>query len=120
MKKEDSPYFDSAQMARDSVIVARGFWQKVKRTLGQIPFTREAIAAYFCARDKATPVYVKASIFAALAYFIVPLDLIPDVIIGLGYTDDITVFWAAWQAIKGHTTAEHREKAVAALEQLTG
>ena len=81
-------------------------------------FTREAIAAYFCARDKATPVYVKASIFAALAYFIVPVDLIPDVIIGLGYTDDITVFWAAWQAIKGHITAEHRKKAVAALEQL--
>jgi len=120
MRKEDAPEFDGAQMARDSVIVAGGFWKKVKRTLGQIPFTREATAAYFCARDKATPTYVKATILAALAYFIVPVDLIPDVIIGLGYTDDITVFWAAWQAIKGHITEEHREKAAAALEQLPG
>ena len=53
----------------------------------------------------------------ALAYFIVPVDLIPDVIIGPGYTDDITVSGRV-AVDKGHITAEHRKKAVAALEQL--
>ena len=38
---------------------------------------------------------VKAAIIVAFSYFIVPTDLIPDVIIGLGYTDDITVSLAA-------------------------
>ena len=76
----------------DGVIVARGFWQsKGQAGTRSNSFYAEAIAAYFCAQDKATPVYVKASIFAALTGFIVPVDLIPDVIIGLGYTDDITV-----------------------------
>lgn len=87
----------------------------MRSCLGRIPFAEEAAAAYFCAVDPATPARVRAILVAALAYFIMPADMIPDVLVGLGFTDDAAVFWAAWQAVSGHVTARHREKARRAL-----
>jgi uncharacterized membrane protein YkvA (DUF1232 family) len=87
------------------------------RTAGVIPFSEEAVAAYCCARDSNTPIHVKAIILGALAYFVMPADLIPDIIFGLGYTDDIAVFWAAWRAISRHITNEHRTRAAELLER---
>ncbi len=88
---------------------------KVRQTLGKLSFVREAVAAYFCARDANTPLRVKAAILAALAYFIMPLDVVPDLIAVLGYTDDATVFWAAYRLIAPHISAAHREHAAAYL-----
>lgn len=117
MTQKDAPGFDPARMAADEHIVERGFWRKLRRTAGLIPFADEAVAAYCCARDPQTPMAVKAAILAALAYFIVPTDLIPDVILGLGYTDDITVFWAAWRMVSGYITDAHRQRAAELLER---
>ena len=60
---------------------------------------------------------VKAAIIAAFSYFIVPTDLIPDVIIGLGYTDDITVSWAAWRVVSRYITDAHRARAAKLLDR---
>ena len=92
-------------------IVTEGFVEKARRTLGRIPFSDEAIAAYFCATDPATPNRVRITLMAALAYFVVPLDMVPDFIAGLGFTDDAAVFWAAWRAVSGHVTDRHRTRA---------
>ena len=111
MARKDIPGFDPARMAADERIVARKFWRKLRSAAGAIPFAEEAVAAYDCAQDPETPIGVKAAIIAALAYFIVPTDLIPDVIIGLGYTDDISVFWATWRVVSGYITDAHRARA---------
>jgi len=84
---------------------------KVRRTLGRLGFVKEAVAAYYCARDPKTPLRVKAAILAALAYFIMPVDAVPDLIAVLGYTDDATVFWAAYRFIRPYITGRHRERA---------
>ena len=99
--------------------VRRGFWPKLRRSLGRISFAREALAAYFCAIDPATPARVKAILLAALAYFIAPVDLIPDIVLGLGFTDDAAVLFAAWRAVAPHILPRHRERAEAALDQGT-
>jgi uncharacterized membrane protein YkvA (DUF1232 family) len=117
MTDKTPPGFDLDRMADDERIVKRGFWGKLRRTAGRVPFAREAVAAYCCATDPATPMRVKAIILAALAYFVVPTDLIPDVILGLGFTDDIAVFWAAWRAVSGHITDAHFERARKLLAQ---
>ena len=117
MVKIDAPGFDMDRMESDERIVNRGFWQKMRRTVGMIPFSKEAVAAYYCSRDSKTPLRVKAIILGALAYFIVPTDLIPDIIIGFGYTDDIAVFWGAWRAISDHITNEHRTRAAELSER---
>ena len=84
--------------------------------LGRIGFAREALAAYFCAIDPQTPARTKAILLAALAYFIAPVDLVPDIIAGLGFTDDAAVLFAAWRSVEPHIKERHRERAKAALD----
>jgi len=100
-----------SRLDRKEQRVRRGFRSKIIRTVGKIPFAEEAVGAYRCAIDSNTPAHVKAAIFAALAYFIAPIDAIPDFLLALGYTDDAAVFWAMWRTISGHVTEVHREAA---------
>lgn len=106
---------DPKEQYRQETLVRRRFWVKAKRTLGRIPFTNDALAAYYCATDPATPGHVKAVLVAALAYFIVPTDMIPDFIAGLGYSDDAAVLLAALRSVNRHVTLDHREQAKQAL-----
>ena len=101
-------------------LVANGFANKIRNTLGKIPFTEQAVAAYFCATDPATPAHVKATIIGALAYFIIPIDGVPDFILGLGYTDDAAVFWVAYRMISTHISERHFAKAKEFLSPVTG
>ena len=45
---------------------------------------------------------------AALGYFVLPVDVIPDFVLGLGFTDDIAVLTAAITAVSAHITPAHR------------
>ncbi len=113
--KEIAPY-DPRSHARDRGRVERGFWTKVRRTLGRVPFVEEAVGAYFCAIDRDTPLQVKAILMGALAYFVVPTDMIPDFIAALGYTDDAVVFYAALRTVAPHIKERHRDRAREALD----
>lgn len=99
-------------------LVRSRLWAKVKRTLGRVPFLDRALAAFFAAIDTNTPAAAKATLFAALAYFILPADFIPDFIAGIGFSDDAAVLLLALQAIAPHITAEHLDKARKALANL--
>jgi len=92
-------------------IVRSGFWKKVRKALNRVPFLDRLIAAFYAAVDPATPAHAKAVLFAALAYFIMPADLIPDFIAGLGFTDDGAVLFLALQTLSSHVTADHLERA---------
>jgi len=106
---------DLTQLARDEARVRSGFWQKARRTLGRVPFTEDAVAAFHCATDSATPLPIRATLFGALAYFVLPFDAIPDFLVGLGFTDDAAILVAAFTAARLHITEAHREKARAWL-----
>ena len=99
----------------DETIVRDGFWRKVRKTLGRVPFTEDALAAFYGATDTATPLPIRASLLGALAYFVMPFDAIPDFILGLGYTDDAAILIAAFTAARVHISEAHREKARAWL-----
>jgi uncharacterized membrane protein YkvA (DUF1232 family) len=96
------------------------FWPKLKQNLARIPFAEDSVAAFLCASDRATPVKVKGALIAALAYFILPVDVIPDFIIGLGYTDDLAVLMTAITMVKNHITQTHRLEAARIIAQLRG
>jgi uncharacterized membrane protein YkvA (DUF1232 family) len=104
-----------AVIARNERIVEKSFWQKLLKVAGQIPFAEDLAAAYFCAADPATPAKVKGVLFAALAYFVMPFDAIPDFIAGLGFTDDAAVLAMAIAIVSRHITDRHRARARAAL-----
>lgn len=104
----------------DERLVRERFLEKAKRTLGRVPFLEEACAAYYCALDPKTPRHVKAVLIGALAYFIMPVDLVPDFLAVLGYTDDAAVFWAAWRTVAAHVDDGHRDRARTLVAGLKG
>jgi len=97
--------------------VRRDFWTKLKRFAGHVPFAEDAIAAYYCALDPATPIRVRGMLLAALAYFILPIDLIPDVLAGLGFADDAALITAVFGLVAAHITPAHRAAAARALDR---
>lgn len=106
-----------AVMAANENRVRRGLWKKLVRVAGVIPFAEDAAAAYYCAVDPDTPLRVRGALLAALVYFIVPIDMIPDFFVGLGYTDDASVLALALALVSGHMKPEHRDAARQALDK---
>lgn len=104
----------------DEKTVQAGFWPKLAGNLARIPFAEDMVAAWYCAFDPATPVKVKGTLLAALAYFILPFDVIPDFLLVLGFTDDVAVLMAAMAMVKTSIRPEHREKAKAKIAELQG
>jgi uncharacterized membrane protein YkvA (DUF1232 family) len=98
--------------------VMRGFWPKMRKVAAHVPFASDALAVWFCARDEETPLAAKGMMFAALAYFVMPVDAIPDVIAGIGYTDDAAVFMAMLTLVGKNLKPRHRAAARAAIERL--
>lgn len=90
---------------------ARGVFPKLLKFAGRIPFADDLVSAYYAARDPLTPVKAKAILFAAVAYFVMPVDMVPDVIAGLGFTDDATVLATAIGVVGMHIKERHRAMA---------
>lgn len=105
---------------QDEARVRAGFWRKLAAGASRIPFAEDAAAAYYCALDSRTPTRVRALLFGALAYFLLPADAVPDFFLGLGFTDDAAVLATALNLLAGHIGPDHRAAAHAALEQLRG
>ena len=77
----------------------------------------EVVAAYYCALDRQTPRSVRATLLAALAYFVMPFDIVPDLLAVVGFGDDIAVLTAALAAIRPHIKESHRIAARQALAE---
>ena len=103
---------------RDEAKFGADFMARLKRVAKRIPFAEDLLAAWFCARDPATPRRVRMTLLAALGYFVLPIDALPDIMPLLGFTDDAAVIAAAIAAVAGSITIEHRERAKKALAEL--
>ena len=97
----------------------RDFWRKLKGAVADLPFAADLLAAYYCAFDRHTPLHVKAVLLGAIAYFILPTDLIPDYIPVIGFIDDAAVLAGAVKIVSSHITPDHREAARARLQRIT-
>ncbi len=107
---------DRERSQRDAATARHGLWPKVRRTLGRVPFLEDVVAAYFCATDSRVPLYARAVLMGAVAYFVVPTDLIPDFIAGIGFGDDAAVLAAAVGTLRRHISEDHRDRARALLK----
>lgn len=95
--------------------VTTGFWTTLKRAARRIPFIEDVVAAYYCAFDPKVPFKSRAIILGALAYFVLPVDAVPDILLLVGFGDDIAVLGAALAAVRSNITEEHYAKARKAL-----
>jgi len=105
------------RLAQDRDSVRRQFWYKLKKVAAKLPFIEDLLAAYYCAFDRQTPRHVQLALLGALAYFILPFDVIPDMLPVLGFTDDAAVLATAIRLVASHISEDHREAARAALKR---
>src|SRR5262245_40911462 len=109
---------EADKLKKDRTHVERDFWQKLKAVCRKIPFIDDLTSVYYCAIDPATPLQVKAILFGALAYFVLPFDIVPDFIAFFGFGDDAAVLYAAIRTVLPHIKPNHREQAREALDKL--
>ncbi|MBB1249582.1 YkvA family protein [Rhizobium sp. G21] len=107
---------EEADTEKREAKVRTRFWPVLKKAFSRLPFARDVVASYYCAIDPATPRRVKAILLAALAYFILPFDTIPDLLAVVGFSDDIAVLAAAIAAVRSSLKPEHFDQADTALE----
>jgi len=93
------------------------FWSTFRRAARAVPFSEDLVAAYYCALDRQTPRSVRATLLAALAYFVMPFDIVPDLLAVVGFGDDAAVLTAALAAIRPHIKESHRIAARQALAE---
>ena len=105
------------ELAKDPERVRKGFWLKIKRVAAKLPFAEDLLAAYYCAFDRETPRHVQVALLGAIAYFILPLDFMPDVLPVLGFTDDAAVLATAIRTVASNIRPDHRAAARAALQR---
>ena len=103
----------------DETTLRRSFLRKLRRVASRLPFAEDLLTAYYCAFDRATPIQVKATLVGAIAYFVLPIDAIPDVMPVLGFTDDAAVLATALKLVASAIRPEHREAARNKLQSLS-
>lgn len=91
--------------------VKKRFWPTVRKALRHIPFMEDVIASYYCAMDPTTPLRARVALIGALAYFVLPIDGIPDFLAVIGFADDASVLLAVLALVGPHINDEHRKKA---------
>jgi uncharacterized membrane protein YkvA (DUF1232 family) len=91
------------------------FFATLRKAARAIPFAEDLVAAYYCALDPATPHRVRGILLAALAYFVLPFDAVPDILAGVGFADDMTILAAAISSVAAHIAPRHRAAAREAL-----
>ncbi len=98
------------------------FWDKIKGVLKSagLELIYKALQLYYAMQNPQCPMTVKAGIIAALGYFISPVDLIPDFIPVLGFTDDLAAVGAALVMAHMYIDDEVKRKAREKIDDIFG
>jgi uncharacterized membrane protein YkvA (DUF1232 family) len=74
--------------------VEENLWTKLQRSGKKISFAKDILALFNYMKDPFVSWHRKAIVVAALIYFIVPIDAVPDISPLIGYLDDLGVIAA--------------------------
>ena len=92
---------------------------RVARVAGR-ELVEKALWLFYAAQRPDVPRWARLTIYGALAYFILPIDAIPDVLPGAGYVDDLGAIGAALLTVAAYVDDEVRAKARATLSRWFG
>ncbi|MEM8723245.1 MAG: YkvA family protein [Cyanobacteria bacterium P01_G01_bin.39] len=98
------------------------FWRKLNENALKAgkDVIEKALTLYYATQSENVPAWAKTLIFSSLAYFVLPTDMIPDVMPFVGYTDDLSVLLSTFLAVEMYVTLEHKEAAEKKLQQWFG
>lgn len=88
-------------------------WSKIKevvKTAGK-KIIYSVLILYYVLREPDTPMQYKSLIIGTLGYFILPIDLIPDIMSGIGYTDDAAALATCIETVKACITPKIEQMA---------
>jgi uncharacterized membrane protein YkvA (DUF1232 family) len=94
--------------------------RRLRRWIRHIPLIDRTVAAYYCARDPETPMLARCAVFAAIGYFVMPFDVIPDFFPGIGHLDDAAVMLLALRLVSHRVKPEHRDRAQSRIDGWVG
>lgn len=86
------------------------FIRFIRGTGRRLHFLPKLMTIFYCMQDKDTPKFVKLALMGTLGYVILPLDLVSDAFIGIGWLDDAAVVAAALRLAGTYVKPEHLEK----------
>lgn len=88
-------------------------FEKIKKfaKIAGIKVVYYALLLFYTLQKPTTPILAKSIIIGTLGYFIIPLDLIPDFIPIIGFSDDLTAFLSAFVAIALYVDEDTKTKA---------
>ena len=75
---------------------------------------------YYLAKSPELPAWAKASVFAALGYFVLTPDAVPDLVPVMGFADDLVVLSSALAGLSAHLSPEIRAQVRQKLVQWFG
>ena len=96
------------------------FWDKVKGIAKKTGETvlRPVLTLYYILVGGNVSIKNKAYIIGALGYFILPIDIIPDFLTVVGYTDDLAIIFLLLKQLQECNTPEIQEKVEAKINEL--
>ncbi len=80
----------------------------------------KALWLYYAAQQPNTPVWAKTVIYGALAYFVLPVDAVPDAIPVVGFTDDLGALAAALGTVSMYVTDQVKTMAAEKMKEWFG
>lgn len=97
-------------------------WSKLARHAGDAgrQAVEKALQLHYAARRPDTPAWARRTAYGALAYFIMPLDSVPDWLVAVGYTDDLAALALAVSTLSAYIDEDVRQQARARLTQWFG
>ena len=73
--------------------------------LKNIPLLASLVRSYVMKEYRLAPMGTMIAVVAALLYWVSPIDLIPDVVPGVGYLDDAAVVTICWKMVEADVEA---------------
>lgn len=118
--KKISEFSETEANEDNERIVRTGFFRKAKDNIRGLHFLENAIALYYVALDKNVSIVAKSIALGALAYFINPVDVIPDFIPFSGFIDDAAIIATAISILASSITETHKSMAREKLQKIMG
>jgi len=103
-KRNREGNIDEEEVQKKIEYVDENLWGKLEKSGKRISFAKDILALYSYMKDPSVKWYRKAIIVAALIYFIVPIDTIPDLTPFFGYLDDLGVIAAVLKYLGSELT----------------
>ena len=97
-------------------------WKKIRDNVSSagLNLIYKALQLYYVTESPACPMKVKAGIYAALGYFISPIDLIPDFTPIVGFADDAAAVGMALILAQVYIDDEVKAKARGKIHDMFG